>query len=138
MKLKNKTALVAGATRGIGLAIAKSLAAKGVRLVLPMHDDWPENSKSLKEELGCSGQKHIFIQTDLRDRKDVNTMATAVEKKVGALHILINNIERGGMPVVHGSYDRDVNCDQWQLELNTTLLAKKLIFEACLPPVEKS
>ena len=65
-------------------------------------------------------------------------MATAVEKKVGALHILINNIERGGMPVVHGSYDRDVNCDQWQLELNTTLLAKKLIFEACLPLLKKA
>lgn len=138
MKLKNKTALVAGATRGIGLAIARSLAAKGVRLILPLHDDWPEDTKSLQKELDPADQKHIFIKTDLRDRKDIKKMIATVGKKIGALHILINNIERGGMPVVHGSYDREINRDQWQLELDTTLLAKKLLFEACLPLLKKA
>jgi 3-oxoacyl-[acyl-carrier protein] reductase len=138
MKLKNKTALVTGATRGIGLAIARSLAAKGARLVLPWHDDRPKDSKALQDEFGGSEQKHIFIKADLRNRKDVTKVAAAVKKKAGALHILVNNIERGGMPIVHGSYNRDINRDQWQLELDTTLLAKRLVFETCLPLLKKA
>ena len=138
MKLKNKTALVAGATRGIGLAIARRLAAQGVRLVLPWHDDWPDDYKCLKDELGGAEQAHIFIKADLRKQKDVRRMATAIQKKAGTLHILINNIERGGMPIVHGSYDSESNRDQWQLEMDTTLLTKRLVFEACLPLLKKA
>lgn len=138
MKLKNKTAIVTGATRGIGLAIARSLSERGVRLILPLHDDWPEDSKALKKEFGREDQSHILIKADLRKRKDVNKLATLVKKEAGTVHILINNIERGGMPIVHGSYDRAINSNQWQLELETTLLAKRLVFETCLPLLKKA
>ena len=138
MQLTNKNALVAGATRGIGLAIARSLAARGVRLVLPWHDDWLEDAKSLQEEFAGSKPNHIIIEADLRNRRDVDDMAAAIREKAGPLHILINNIERGGMPVVHGSYNRELNREQWQLELDTTLLAKRLVFEACLPLLKKA
>jgi len=138
MKLRNKTALVTGATRGIGRSIARSLAARGVRLVLPWHDDWPEDSQSLQDELGSSELKHIFIKADLRDHANVNKMAEAINTKAGSLQILVNNVERGGMPIVHGSYNREINRDQWQLELDTTLLAKRLVFEACLPLLKKA
>jgi 3-oxoacyl-[acyl-carrier protein] reductase len=137
MKLRNKIALVAGSTRGIGLAIAQSLAAKGVRLILPIYNDWPEDAKLLKKQLGDS-KEHIFIESDLRDQKQVHKLAAQIKKTAGELHILINNIERGGMPIVHGSYNREVNRDQWQLEMDTTLLAKKHLFEACLPMLKKS
>jgi len=45
----------------------------------------------------------------------------------------VNNIERGGMPVVHGSYDHPHNTEQWDLEISTTLKAKWLLFHHCLP-----
>ena len=138
MKLKNKIALVTGATRGIGLAIARSFAARGVRLVLPYHDDWPVDTKKFLHEFAETNQKHILVKCDLRNNQDVNKIATAIKKKAKKLHILVNNIERGGMPVVHGSYDKEINRDQWQLEMETTLLAKRLIFEACLPLLKKS
>jgi len=133
MKLQGKTGLVTGATKGIGRAIARILAAEGVRLVLPWHDDWPEEAASLREEFGGAEQDHILVQADLRNRDEVLNMAAAIRRKTGTLEILVNNIERGGMPIVHGSYDRTVNSEQWRLELETTLLAKRLVFESCLP-----
>jgi len=52
----------------------------------------------------------------------------------GHLDILINNIERGGWPVVHGAYVKE----QWDLEMETTLRAKRWVFDAALPLLKKS
>ena len=52
----------------------------------------------------------------------------------GRLDILVNNIERGGWPVVHGRYIQE----QWDLELSTTLRAKQWVFEAALPHLKAS
>ncbi len=138
MKLKNKIALVTGATRGIGLAIARNLSTRGVRLVLPWYDDGPVDIKKFRYEFGHKSKNHIFVKADLRNPKSVENVAADIQKKAGTLHILINNIERGGMPIVHGSYDRKINREQWQLELDTTLLAKRLVFDSCLPLLKKA
>ncbi|GBE13656.1 3-oxoacyl-[acyl-carrier-protein] reductase FabG [bacterium BMS3Abin13] len=137
MKIKNKCALVLGATRGIGLAVARELAAHGVRLALPWFD-WPEDSEAVREEFGRLGGGHLMIETDLRDSLQVREMVARIAGEFGGLHILVNNIERGGMPVVHGSYEREVNRGQWQLEMETTLHAKWLVFEHCLPLLQKA
>ena len=138
MKMEGKIALVAGASRGIGLAIARRLSGEGVQLVLPWHDDRPDDSRAMCEEF-CGGEnKHIAVRTDLRKIEDVKNLARTIKQKCGHLHILINNIERGGMPVIHGSYEHLVNKDQWLLEMETTLLAKRLLFEQSLPLLRKA
>jgi len=136
MKLRNKTALVLGASRGIGRTIAKSLARKGVRLVLPWFD-WPEDSRKMEEEFTAMNKDHLIIRANLCSPKDIQFLVDKLDSNFGKLHILINNIERGGMPVVHGSYDRYVNREQWHLELDTTLRAKWLVFERCLPLMKR-
>lgn len=135
--MKGKNALVAGGTRGIGLAIARKLAAKGARLIIPVYD-WPEDTRSVEEEFSAGQAGHILFRADLRNRREVRRLGETVNKTCGCLHILINNIERGGMPVIHGSYDRPVNSRQWRLEMDTTLLAKHLLFENCLPLLRKA
>ena len=60
-------------------------------------------------------------------------MTLAIREQFGGLDYLINNIERGGMPVVHGSYDHGHNTGQWDLEISTTLTAKWLLYHHCLP-----
>ena len=137
MEIKGKTALVLGAARGIGKAIAEKLAGENVRLILPWYD-WPEDVKALQEEFCSNGQQHHCIQADLRKEEEVNKVARLIEEETGTLDILINNIERGGMPVVHGPYSLPINKDQWQREMETTLHAKWLVFNSCLPLLKRA
>ncbi len=132
MDIYGKTALVLGASRGIGRAIARILAKKGVRLFLPWYD-WPQDVESMIDEFSSMNMEHIFMKADLRKAGEVEQLAQTIKREADGLDILINNIERGGMPVVHGSYDLDINRDQWQREMETTLHAKWLVFNGCLP-----
>jgi len=137
MKLQNKTAIVPGAARPIGKAIAKKLAEQGVNLVLPIFD-WPESNQKLIQEFDRKQYPYFTISVDLREKEQVKKLIRETTNRFGALHILINNIERGGMPVVHGSYDNEQNKDQWQLELSTCLHAKWLLFHHSLPLMKQS
>ncbi len=132
MRLHGKTALVPGASRPVGRAIARKLANEGANLVLPYYD-WPESSKEMIAEFTEQGSAFLATSVDLTDEKHIEEMMIKVENRFGALHYLVNNIERGGMPVVHGSYSHEHNQGQWELEVNTTLKAKWLLFNHCLP-----
>lgn len=136
MELKGKRALVLGAARDIGREIARVLASYGVRLALPWFD-WPESVASLLEEFGDKGQ-HLLMQADLRQEEEVAAVCSRVEKEWGVLDIVINNIERGGMPIVHGDYSRAINRQQWQRELDTTLQAKWLVWRHTLPLLKQA
>jgi len=135
--LKGKTAIIPGAARPIGRAIAEKLAKKGANLVLP-YFDWPESNQEMKEAFDRKKFPYLACHVDLRKKGQVKKMVNKITAKFGALHILINNIERGGMPVLHGSYEHELNNKQWQLELSTCLHAKWLLFHYCLPLMRKS
>lgn len=137
MNISGKTILVPGATRGIGRTIAEAIDQRGGRLILPWHDDWPEDARSLDDRFGRD-KKHLLLQADLRRTGDIQRLAETVQETFGSLDVLINNIERGGMPVIHGAYHRPINREQWQLEMETTLHAKWKLFEACLPLLRQS
>jgi len=76
----------------------------------------------------------LILRTDLLETDRIQGLIEKVVSRFGGLDILINNIERGGWPVVHGPYVRD----QWDLEMATTLRAKQWIFEAALPYLKAS
>ncbi len=137
MKLQGKTALIPGAARPIGRSIATTLGELGVNLVLPCFD-WPESILEMKEEFDRK-QFHTYCPSvDLREPPQVQKLVHDITEKFGALHILINNIERGGMPILHGSYEHELNKDQWQLEMSTCLQTKWLLFTNCLPLMKQS
>ena len=138
MEIKNKVALVLGASRGIGLALARALADDGAKVVLPYHNDWQNESEKMQKEFAGFDENHLAIPIDLRDAAQVEDLVHQVQERFGALHILINNIERGGMPTVHGSYDLEVNREQWDLEIDTTLKAKWLVAHNALPLMKNS
>ncbi len=137
MKIKGKTALVPGASRPIGRAIARKLADEGANLVLP-YFDWPESTDEMKEEFTDRRSSFLALPVNLTQQEQVIDLIGAIRKKFGKLHFLINNIERGGMPVVHGSYDHEHNHGQWELEVTTTLKAKWLLFHHSFPLMQQS
>lgn len=127
MPLHGKSALIPGASRPIGRAIAHKFGARGATLILPVFD-WPESIAEMDREFRDAGYQCLTLPVDLRNREEVAGLAKKVENRCGSLDFLINNIERGGMPVIHGSYDLPGNQHQWKLELETTLNAKWLLF----------
>ncbi len=128
-----RVALVLGAVKGIGLEIALLLAKRGVRTVLTWHD-WEESLPEMEAALAGTGGDYEIVRVDLTDTEAIPGLIDRVIHRFGRLDILINNIERGGMPVVHGHY----TSNQWELEVATTLTAKRWVFEAALPHLKKS
>lgn len=137
MELKGKVALVLGAVKGIGREVGLALAEQGVHLGLTRFD-WPESAPEMEAAFAktCeqTGTKHLIVDVDLKDTAAIPAMVDQVAQQFGRLDILINNIERGGWPVVHGAYTQD----QWDLEQATTLRAKRWVFEAALPHLKTS
>ncbi len=133
MELNNSVALVLGGIKGIGKGIGLALARQNVKVALTYYD-WEESLEEMTHDFVAAGKDHLIIKVNLRDTDAVNGMMAQVIDRFGRLDILINNIERGGWPVVHGAYNRQ----QWDLEMETTLRAKQWVFESALPWLQKS
>lgn len=133
MELRAKTALVLGGAKGIGKGIGLALARAGANVILTWYD-WPEEAAAMREELAAMPGDHLAVRVDLREPAEVARLFETIRGRYGKLHILINNIERGGMPVVHGEYTPS----QWELEMATTLTAKWWVMRHGLPLVKES
>lgn len=131
-QLQGKTALIPGASRPIGRAIARKFATSGAALILPVYD-WPESIVTMEDEFTAAGFTYHVFPVDLRQKTEVERLSAFVHSNLKSLDFLINNIERGGMPVVHGSYDLPQNDQQWDLEFATTVKAKWLLYHHLAP-----
>ena len=89
MKLKNKTALVTGANKGIGRSVALSYAEEGADVILVAR-----NQTMLEEvaaEIDARGRKALPVSCDVSSAEDVRKMADRVKSSFDRLDILVNN-----------------------------------------------
>jgi 3-oxoacyl-[acyl-carrier protein] reductase len=89
--LTGKTALVTGASRGIGAGIALGLASHGARLILNYFADSEGRNRAEAEAVASQCPDSMLIDADVSISADVNRMFTAIGKKHGGLDILIAN-----------------------------------------------
>lgn len=136
MHLQGKIVVIPGASRPIGRAIARKFADQGATLILPVYD-WPDSISEMEEEFTAAGFHFFVYAADLRQKNAVLQLREFIISQTGTIHYLINNIERGGMPVVHGSYDLPANADQWDTEFDTSVKAKWLLFHHLFPILHK-
>lgn len=88
--LKDKCAIVTGASRGIGKAIAKKLASLGANIVLNYRSN-DEEALKVKEELLSYGVDVFLYKCDISDFNAVEEMIKASKEKFGKVDIMINN-----------------------------------------------
>lgn len=112
--LKGKTALVTGAGRGIGRAIAIGLAEAGADVALLARTK--EHLEETAVHIEKFGQKAYIIPADVTKRDNVKRAVAAVKEAAGNLDIVINN---AGMNIRTPALD--VTDEQWQLIMDTNL-----------------
>src|ERR1700677_4962516 len=89
-KLTGKVAIVTGASKGIGAAIAKSLAAEGASVVVNYASS-KEGADKIVAEITGKGGKAIAVQGDVSKQADIDKLFGETKKKYGKLDILVNN-----------------------------------------------
>ncbi|GAA0753931.1 3-hydroxybutyrate dehydrogenase [Ideonella azotifigens] len=85
--LKGKTAIVTGSTSGIGLGIAKALAAQGANILLNGFGEY----ESAKAEVAALGVKVAYHGADMSKPDEIAAMVQACEAELGPVDILVNN-----------------------------------------------
>ncbi len=89
-KLVGKVAIVTGASKGIGAAIAKALAAEGA-LVTVNYSSSKADGEKIAKEISALGGKAIAVQANMSKHAEIDRLFTETKKTLGKLDILVNN-----------------------------------------------
>jgi 3-oxoacyl-[acyl-carrier protein] reductase len=124
--LEGKVALVTGASRGIGLAIARSLAGLGAKVALCARD--PQRLEKAAAALKDTGLSVAAIPADVRNANEIAPLVRRVEQSLGAIEILVNNAGIGIFAPVQEASEAN-----WDSVLDTNLKAVFLLTKEVAP-----
>ncbi len=125
--LKGKTALVTGSTSGIGLGIAKALAAQGANIVLNGFGD----AEGPKAEIAALGVKVAYHGADMSKPAEIEAMMTFAATQFGQVDILVNNAG-----IQHVARIENFPVERWDavlaINLSSAFHATRLVLPAML------
>lgn len=126
LRLQGKTAIIVGASKGIGRAIAEVFAEQGAKLLLVSRD--VDKLKDLVGVIHEKGGVASYIQGDVKSQEDMEAMAKAMKALYGRIDILCYNT---------GIYPRaafvNMTEAQWDEVVDTNLKGAFLAMKACVP-----
>lgn len=124
--LKNKVALVTGAGKGIGKAIALALAAEGANVGLIARSEIPLAETA--SEIRAKGVKASYAMADTSDRESVEAAVNTITAELGPIDILINNAGTGKF----GKF-LELQPDEWEQQVKVNLFGVYYTTRAVLP-----
>lgn len=114
MKLQGKVAIVTGATKGIGVAVAQEYAKEGAQVVLAGRT--AELGEKVAEGIRQAGGDAIFVTADVSQRVDVERLVKAAVDRYGTVDIVVNNAG-----VNHSANFFDITDEDWDWVMSVDL-----------------
>lgn len=127
--LAGANAIVTGASRGLGVRIARALADRGVDLALAARST--DQLEAVRTDLVGRGVKVVAIETDVRDPRQRQQLVDRAEAELGALDILVNNAGIEANAVFHES-DPDEATRIVDVNLTAAMLLTRLVLPGML------
>jgi len=131
-ELAGRVAVITGAGRSIGRAMALELAAGGAAIVVNVRKNRAEADEVVKE-IESKGGRAMTAIADVTDAPAVHAMAEAALKKFGRIDYLINNVAQRGERAIE-----DMTFEEWRLVTGVVLDGAFHCVKACLPAIKKS
>ncbi len=138
MNLNGKTIFISGASRGIGLAIARRCAADGANVAIAAKTTEP-NPKlpgtiySAAQEIEAAGGRALALRVDIREEQQVVDAARATAEKFGGIDILINNASAISLTPTEATPMK-----RFDLMFGVNVRGTYLCTQACLPYLKRS
>ena len=124
--LKNRVALVTGASRGIGAAVAIALAEAGTDVAVNFRQR-ADAANAVCRKVAGAGRKAITVQADVSVAADVKRMVTEVEAKLGGIDILVDNAA-----IAHPRRLEEISEAEWDQVLTVNLKSVFLMTQAVI------
>jgi 3-oxoacyl-[acyl-carrier protein] reductase len=131
MQLKDRVALVTGATRDVGREIALSLAAEGAAIAVH-HRNSADEAEALVSDIRKQGGKAKAYWADIADRAAVQAMIQNIVADHGALNILINN---AGLAIRKPF--KETTPEEWRSQVDVNLMGAIYLCHAAVSHLEK-
>ncbi|MFN3921119.1 MAG: 3-oxoacyl-[acyl-carrier-protein] reductase [Caldimicrobium sp.] len=130
--LEGKRALITGASRGIGRAIAFEFAKAGAEVIINYRSS-KDSAEELAREIEKMGRSVYLAPFDVSNAKEVKEALKELEERIGVIHILVNNagITRDGLLLRMKEED-------WEAVLRTNLFSAFYVTQAVLPMMLKA
>ncbi|MDW5329494.1 SDR family oxidoreductase [Plantactinospora sp. KLBMP9567] len=127
-----RVALVTGANKGIGRAVARQLGARGMCVYLGARNE--SRGRAAERELCAEGLDARFVRLDVTDESSVALAAKRIDEEAGRLDVLVNNAGTGGPPTPPSQ----TSTDQVRRTFETNVFGVVTVTNAMLPLLRRS
>ena len=123
MRLKDKVAIITGATKGIGLACAQEFADEGAKVVVVGRTD--SLGEAAAQEIRAAGGKALFVHCDVSQKAEVDALVKATVDHFGRIDVVVNNAG-----VNHSANFFDTTEEDWDWVISVDLKGTFLVSQA--------